>query len=491
MITFFVALAALAAGFFTYGKLVEKVFQVDDRPTPAIAHPDGVDYIPMKTWRIFLIQLLNIAGLGPIYGAIAGACWGPAVYLWIVFGTILGGGIHDFLSGMMSERNDGMSISEVVGLYMGRVITFIMRIFSVVLLVMVGVNFAAGPAGLLAKLTPAWLDQNIWLVLIMLYYLAATFLPIDKIVGKLYPIFGICLIVMAVGVGGATVLFHGGDMPELTLSALTAAHPAGTPKWAMMFVTVACGAVSGFHATQSPMMARCIKSEKEGRTVFYGAMVAEGIIALIWAAAGVTFYTNHGSLAAGMAGLQAAIAAGGQGGVVFDICKTLLGPVGGVLAMVGVIACPITSGDTAFRSARLTIADWFKLDQADTKKRAALAIPLLVVGFVIVKLLPWTYLWRYFSWSNQTLAMIVLWTGAVFLHKYGYPPIASMLAALPATFMTAVSVTYFFQAPECLHLSTSIAYPVGILTAAGLFVLFYVQTFVRKKDENLLAMRRK
>lgn len=491
MITFFAALAVLVAGFFTYGKLVEKVFRVDDRPTPAIAHPDGVDYIPMKTWRVFLIQLLNIAGLGPIYGAIAGACWGPAVYLWIVFGTILGGGIHDFLSGMMSERNDGMSISEVVGLYMGKVITLIMRIFSVVLLVMVGVNFAAGPAGLLAKLTPAWLDQNLWLVVIMLYYLAATFLPIDKIVGKLYPVFGVCLIVMAVGVGGAIVLFHGGDMPELTAVSLAAAHPAGTPKWAMMFVTVACGAVSGFHATQSPMMARCIKSEKEGRTVFYGAMVAEGIIALIWAAAGVTFYTNHGTLTDGMAGLQAAITAGGQGGVVFDICKTLLGPVGGVLAMVGVIACPITSGDTAFRSARLTIADWFKLDQADTKKRAALAIPLLAVGFAIVKLLPWTYLWRYFSWSNQTLAMIVLWTGAVFLHRYGYPPIASMMAALPAAFMTAVSITYFFQAPECLHLSTAIAYPVGVLAAAALFVLFYVQTFVRKRDENQLTAQRK
>lgn len=489
MITFFACLVVLIVGFFTYGKLIEKVFHIDDRQTPAVLHPDGVDYIPMKTWRIFLIQLLNIAGLGPIYGAIAGACWGPAVYLWIVFGTILGGAVHDFLSGMMSERNDGMSISEVVGLYMGKVITFIMRIFSVVLLVMVGVNFAAGPAGLLAKLTPEWLNQNIWLIIIMLYYLAATFLPIDKIVGKLYPLFGICLIIMAVGVGGATVIQHGADMPELSLATLSVVHPSGTPKWAMMFVTVACGAVSGFHATQSPMMARCIKSEKEGRTVFYGAMVAEGIIALIWAAAGVTFYTNHGSLIDGMTGLQAAIAAGGQGGVVFDICQTLLGPVGGVLAMIGVIACPITSGDTAFRSARLTIADWFKMDQADTKKRAVLAIPLLAVGFVIVKLLPWTYLWRYFSWSNQTLAMIVLWTGAVFLHRYGYPPIASMMAALPAAFMTAVSITYFFQAPECLHLSTAIAYPVGIVAAVALFILFYVQTFVRNKDENELAAK--
>lgn len=474
MVTFLIALVLLVVGYFTYGKLIERVFRVDDRPTPAVAHPDGVDFIPMKTWRVFLIQLLNIAGLGPIYGAIAGACWGPSVYLWIVFGTILGGGVHDFLSGMMSVRNDGASISEVVGRYMGRAVTLLMRVFSVVLLVMVGVNFAAGPAGLLARLTPEWLGQNLWLIVIMLYYLAATFLPIDKIVGKLYPVFGACLIIMALGVGGATLLFHGGDMPELTLGALSAAHPAGTPKWAMMFVTVACGAVSGFHATQSPMMARCVTSEGEGRKVFYGAMVAEGVIALIWAAAGVTFYVDHGSLMDGMAGLQAAIAAQGQGGVVYDICTALLGPVGGVLAMIGVIACPITSGDTAFRSARLTIADWFKLDQANAKKRALLAVPLLAVGFVIVKLLPWTYLWRYFSWSNQTLAMIVLWTGAVFLHKYGYPPICGWMAAAPAAFMTAVSVTYFIQAPECLGLSTAIATPVGIVAAAACTALYAV-----------------
>lgn len=484
MITFFVCLALLVVGFFVYGKLIEKVFRVDDRQTPAIAHPDGVDYVPMKTWRVFLIQLLNIAGLGPIYGAIAGACWGPSVYLWIVFGTILGGGVHDFLSGMMSERNDGMSISEVVGLYMGKVITFIMRIFSVVLLVMVGVNFAKGPADLLAKLTPDTLNGTFWLAVVMIYYLAATFLPIDKIVGKLYPIFGICLIVMALGVGGATLIIHGAEMPEFSAANLTVLHPNGTPKWAMMFVTVACGAVSGFHATQSPMMARCITSEKHGRTVFYGAMVAEGIIALIWASAGVTFYMNGGSLADGMSGLAAAVAAEGQGGVVYEICTTLLGPVGGILAMVGVIACPITSGDTAFRSARLTIADWFHIDQSQTQKRAMLAVPLLAVGAIIVVALPWTVLWRYFSWSNQTLAMIVLWTGGVFLHKFGFPPIACLMSALPATFMTAVSVTYFFQAPECLHLSTSIAYPVGIIVALAFLALFCYQTFVKNKNEN-------
>lgn len=489
MISFFACLALLIIGFFTYGKVVEKVFQVDDRQTPAITRPDGVDYVPMKTWRIFLIQLLNIAGLGPIYGAIAGACWGPSVYLWIVFGTILGGGVHDFLSGMMSERNDGKSISEVVGLYMGKVITVIMRVFSVVLLVMVGVNFAKGPADLLAKLTPGTLNGTFWLAVVMIYYLLATFLPIDRIVGKLYPAFGICLIIMAVSVGGATLIQHGADMPELTAANLAVEHPNGTPKWAMMFVTVACGAVSGFHATQSPMMARCIKSEKEGRTVFYGAMVAEGIIALIWAAAGVTFYTHNGSLIDGMTGLSESIAAQGQGGVVYDICETLLGPVGAVLAMIGVIACPITSGDTAFRSARLTLADWFNIDQSDVKKRAMLAIPLLVVGTIILAALPWTVLWRYFSWSNQTLAMIVLWTGGVFLYRYGYPPKACMIAALPAAFMTAVSITYFFQAPECLNMSTTIAYPVGIAAAIALFILFCAKTFGDKTHDLRRAQR--
>ncbi len=481
MITFFVCLALLIFGFLTYSKLVEKIFRVDGRQTPAVVHPDGVDYVPMKTWRVFLVQLLNIAGLGPIYGALSGACWGPSVYLWIVFGTILGGGVHDFLSGMMSERNDGKSISEVVGLYMGRVITFIMRVFSVVLLVMVGVNFSVGPAGLLAKLTPESLGTMFWLAVIMIYYLVATFLPIDKIIGKLYPVFGICLIVMAVGIGGATILFRGADMPELTLSALTVVHPNSLPKWAMMFVTVACGAISGFHATQSPMMARCITSEKQGRTVFYGAMVAEGIIALIWASAGVTFYTDHGSLLDGMQGLTDAIAAGGAGSVVYDISTSLLGPVGGVLAMIGVIACPITSGDTAYRSARLTIADWFHIDQSSTSKRAALSVPLLAVGAFIALALPWDVLWRYFSWANQTLAMIVLWTGAVFLFRYGYPPVACMMSALPAAFMTAVSVTYFFQAPECLNLPTSVAYPVGLAVAAAFFVLFYVKTFAHSK----------
>lgn len=474
MVSFFAALILLIVGFFTYGKLTEHVFHIDDRQTPAVAHPDGVDFVPMKTWRIFLVQLLNIAGLGPIYGALAGACWGPVVYLWIVFGTILGGGVHDFLSGMMSERHDGKSVSEIVGLYMGKVMAFIMRVFSVVLLVMVGVNFSVGPAALIGMLTPDALNTTFWLAVILIYYLLATFLPVDKIIGKIYPIFGICLIIMAVGIGATIIINPNYQMPELWNS-FGIQHPQGLPMWSMMFVTVACGAISGFHATQSPIMARCMTSEKEGRTVFYGAMVTEGIIALIWAAAGVAFYNGVGGLSQALAG--------GQGSVVYEISTTLMGPVGGVLAMIGVIACPITSGDTAFRSARLTIADWFHIDQSKTAYRAALSVPLLAVGAFIATSLPFGVLWRYFSWSNQTLAMLVLWTGAVFLHKFGFPPIASLMAALPATFMSAVSMTYILQAPEGFKLSTSIAYPVGIVFAVACLALFVVQVFIRGKDD--------
>ncbi|MEG2097446.1 MAG: carbon starvation CstA family protein, partial [Pseudoflavonifractor sp.] len=293
MITFFACLALLIVGYFVYGTIVNKVFKPDDRATPVTIHPDGVDYCPMKTWRIFLIQLLNIAGLGPIFGALAGACWGPVVYLWIVFGTILGGGVHDYMSGMMSIRHDGASIAEIVGIYLGKAMKFIMRVFSVVLLLLVGTTFSTGPANLLAMLTPEKLDKTFWLVLILIYYLLATFLPIDKIIGKLYPIFGIALIVMAVGIAGG-IIVGGYAMPELTMEAFTVVHPGGLPKWAMMFVTVACGAISGFHATQSPMMARCMANEKDGQKIFYGAMVAEGIIALIWAAAGVAFYNGLG-----------------------------------------------------------------------------------------------------------------------------------------------------------------------------------------------------
>lgn len=462
MYSFFAALAALLLGYFFYGKVVEKAFKPDDRVTPAIALEDGVDFVPMKQkWNIFLIQLLNIAGLGPIFGALSGALWGPVVFFWIVGGSIFAGAVHDYLSGMISMRHKGASISEIVGIYLGDGMKQVMRVFSVVLLVLVGTVFMTGPAGLLARLTPEVLDAKFWLVIVLIYYFLATILPIDKLIGKIYPVFGVVLIIMAVGVAGG-ILLQGYTIPEITFANL---HPAEAPIWPLMFITVACGAISGFHATQSPMMARCMTSEKDGRKIFYGAMIAEGVIALIWAAAGVAFYETTGGLSAALKEF------GGAAGVVYNITFTLLGPIGGVLALLGVIACPITSGDTAFRSARLTLADWFKIDQKPLTKRLAVAVPLLAVGALLSQM-DFAIIWRYFAWSNQTLAMMALWAGAVYLKKTNA---VHWIATIPATFMSAVSMTYILQAPEGFKLATSISYPVGIAFAAGCFALYMVK----------------
>ncbi len=466
MITFLSAVFLLLTGFFLYSRIIERVFRINTkRLTPAYALTDGVDYIPMKTGRVYLIQLLNIAGLGPIFGALMGAVWGPKVYLWIVFGTIFGGGVHDYLSGMISIRNNGRSVAEISGQYLGNKVRTVMRLFSVVLLILIGINFSVGPAALINNLTPEWFGVNFWLALILFYYFLATFLPVDKLIGTLYPFFGLTLIVMALGIAGALIVHSPHPMPELTFETLYQTHPNELPVWAMMFVTVACGAVSGFHATQSPIMARCLQNEKYGRVVFYGAMVTEGIIALIWAAAGVTFYENT-------ALLSEALTNDGAGSVVYTISTTLLGTTGGVLAMIGVIICPITSGDTALRSARLTIADWFRFDQKKAGKRLLIAVPVLIIT-ALGGQLPFEVMWRYFSWSNQVLAMIVLWTGAAYLHKNGYPPIASLTAALPATFMSAVVATYILQAKEGFGLSTTISYPVGVIFALICFGVYY------------------
>ena len=412
MITFIIALLVLLAGYQIYGRLVEKIVAPRDDPTPAMAHPDGVDFTPMKKWRVFLIQLLNIAGTGPIFGPLMGAVFGPVVFLWIVLGSILGGAVHDYLSGMASVRNDGASISEIVGKYLGTAAKQVMRIFSVILLVCVGAVFTTSPAGLLARLTPDFMDTTFWIIVIMAYYVLATLLPIDKVIGKLYPVFGVVLMFMAAGIVGG-LIFGGYTLPELTSETLANLHPEGKPIWAYMFVTVACGAVSGFHSTQSPMMARCIESEKQGRTIFYGAMLAEAVIALVWAAAGLGFYGNTSSLSGALASL-------GQSGVVYDISVGVLGKVGGALAVIGVIVCPISTGDTAFRSARLTLADWLKLDQSSLGKRLILAVPLIGTAAVLTQI-DFDIIWRYFSWSNQTLAMIVLWAMAVYLVQNGCP----------------------------------------------------------------------
>lgn len=458
MITYLLCIVALVAGYAIYGKIVDDQFGPTDEKTPALLNADGVDYVPMSTSRIFLIQLLNIAGLGPIFGALGGALWGPVAYLWVVFGNIFGGAVHDYFSGMISLRHNGASISEIVGIYLGSKAKFVMRIFSVVLLVLVGVVFMTGPAALLAMLTPSSLDFKFWLWVILFYYFCATFLPIDKVIGRIYPLFGFVLLFMALSVG-TMIMFSGHTLPELTLANL---HPAKLPIWPLMFVTIACGAVSGFHATQSPMMARCIQTERDGRKVFYGAMIAEGIIAIVWIAAGIAFYDGTAGLAKAMATLK------GPGPVVYDISFKLLGTFGGVLAMIGVIACPITSGDTAFRSARLTLADWFNIDQAPIGKRLLIAVPMLSVGYVLTQM-DFSILWRYFSWSNQTLAMFALWSAAMYLARNNKN---YWIAVAPAILMSAVSVTYILQAPEGFKLSTSVSYPVGIIGALICFVLF-------------------
>ncbi|MBQ6755510.1 MAG: carbon starvation protein A [Oscillospiraceae bacterium] len=463
MVSLILSFLVLVAGYFIYGRLVEGVFAPDDRKTPAYTRADGVDFMPMPTWKAFLVQLLNIAGTGPIFGALMGACFGPVVFLWIIFGSVLGGGVHDYMCGMISERHDGASIAELSGIYLGSAAKWIMRVFSIVLLVLTGTVFVNSPAALLARLTPDTLNVTFWIVVILIYYVLATLLPIDKIIGKLYPVFGAVLIIMAAGILGGIVA-GGYTIPEITLENL---HPEGLPIWPFMFVTVACGAISGFHATQSPMVAKCITSEKLGRKVFYGAMLSESVIALVWAAGGVAFYGATG-------GLNNALSTLGQSGAVYDISTGMLGPVGGVLAIVGVIACPITSGDTAFRSARLILAEITKLDQKSIRNRLLITLPLLAAGAVLTQL-DFNVLWRYFSWSNQTLAMIALWVATAYLLKTNANKLTSLLTALPASFMSAVSVTYIIMAGEGFGLSAAIGYPAGIIFAAALFAFYVFQ----------------
>ena len=472
MISFLVALAVLVIGYVTYGHVTEKVFGPDDRKTPAVEINDGVDCVPIKTWKALLIQLLNIAGTGPIFGALMGACFGPVVFLWIVFGSILGGAVHDFMCGMISERNKGASIAELSGIYLGRPALYIMRVFSILLLLLTGTVFVTSPAALISRLTPAALGNTFWIIVILIYYVMATLLPIDKVIGKLYPVFGVILIIMALSIAGGMIFLPQYTIPEITLKNL---NPDNLPIWPFMFVTVACGAISGFHATQSPMMAKCIMSEKNGRTVFYGAMIIESVIALIWAAAGVAFYGSTQVL-------QEALTASGQSGVVYEISEKMLGSIGGVLAIVGVVVCPITSGDTAFRSARLILAEWTKLDQKKIKFRLLITIPLLGVSAVLTQL-DFNVLWRYFSWSNQTLAMISLWVATSYLVKTKKKKITSLLTAIPATFMTAVSVTYILVAKEGFKLSTAIGYPVGIAAAVILFATYFVLINLSRKQK--------
>jgi carbon starvation protein CstA len=469
MYTFTICLLLLVGGYFIYGSLVERIFKPDDRQTPASAHPDGVDYIPMPGWKIFMIQFLNIAGLGPIFGAIMGAQFGISSYIWIVAGTIFAGATHDYLSGMLSLRHNGGSLPEIIGAYLGTTTKRIMIVFTVILLVLVGAVFVSGPAELIAGLTPKSLDATFWIIVIFAYYILATLLPIEKIIGKIYPVFAFALLFMAAGILLMLYLHHP-PLPELT-DGLTAGKQLNLPVFPMMFVSIACGAISGFHATQSPLMSRCMTSEKQGRCIFYGAMVAEGIVALIWAAAAMSFFGKNG-ISYVEEGKEA-LYTGAK--VATSISKDWLGVFGGILAILGIIAAPISTGDTALRSARLMVADFLRISQKSISKRLLISIPIFLVTISILLYSlrdkdGFGIIWRYFAWCNQTLSVFTLWAITVYLvrrsKKYCW------ITLIPALFMTLVCVTYLCVAPEGLGLSLTVS-----CTAGGVAVLLSIVWF--------------
>jgi len=461
MTWFFLCCTLLLAGYFLYGKLVEKIFDPrPERPTPATTMADGVDYVSMSDKKVYLIQLLNIAGLGPIFGPILGALYGPVAMLWIVFGCVFAGAVHDYFSGMLSVRANGASVPTVVGNHLGNVAKHFMNGFAVLLLLLVGVVFVLGPAKLLGNLSS--MPVALWVAVIFGYYLLATVVPVDKIIGRFYPFFGALLLFMSIGLLlGLGVSDHGFYSQGLDFSNL---HPKDLPLWPLLFITIACGAVSGFHATQSPLMARCMKNERSGRFIFYGAMIGEGIIALIWCSLGLSFYESTDAL-------NATLANGGPAAVVHEVSTSLLGTVGGVLAILGVIVLPITSGDTAFRSARLIIADFLKLPQKALPKRLLIALPMFVVGYLITKA-EFGVIWRYFGWANQTTAMIMLWAAAAYLIQAGK---FHWICTLPAMFMTAVSVTYLANAPIGFGLEMSTATVIGLGTTLAATLAFFIK----------------
>lgn len=465
MYTFLSGIVLLVLGYLFYGAFLSKVLKIDPkRLTPAYTKTDGVDYIPMATWRVFLIQFLNIAGLGPIFGAIMGAKFGTSSYLWIVFGTIFAGATHDFIAGVLSMRRDGESLPEIIGRYLGVGVKQFVRGFTVVLMVLVGAVFISGPATLLAKLTPDGLDYLFWVYCVFAYYLLATMLPIDKIIGKIYPVFGFAMLFMVLGVF-VMLLWYFPDIPEIT-DGLQNTHPNAEtmPIFPMMFISIACGAISGFHATQSPLMARCIKSEKYARPIFYGSMVTEGIVALIWAAVATYFF--HAP-----AGVELFAAQGDNAAVVVDIItREWLGLAGAFLAMLGVIAAPITSGDTALRSARLIVADFTRLDQKPIKNRLLIVVPLFLITFVILQL-DFGVIWRYFAWSNQTLAVFTLWACTVYLAQNGK---YYWITLIPALFMTMVCSMYIFVSDMGFGISENYSYIWSAILTLITLVIFII-----------------
>ncbi|HPN30195.1 MAG TPA: carbon starvation CstA family protein [bacterium] len=465
MISFVGSFLLLIIGYLIYGKLVEKYFGSDsNKVTPAVRLKDNVDYVPIPVWKAFLIQFLNIAGLGPVFGAVSGAVWGPVAYLWIVFGSIFAGAVHDFLIGMISLRNDGTTISEIIWKYLGSYAKIIIRLFSLLLLILIGVVFSTGPAKLLGKLFN--MSDLLWLYIIIIYYFFATFLPIDKIIAKIYPLFALLVLFMETVI--FIILLSGKyPIPEINFHSM---HPAGMPVWPFLFITIACGAISGFHATQSPIISRCVSNEKHGRKIFYGAMIFEAFIAMIWASSSIAYYGDTVKLNETLKNIGAA-------GVVNDIRMAMVGGVAGVLSIIGVISLSITSGDTAFRSARLQLAEMFGLNQKNWINRLKLTLPMFVIAVILFKV-DFSIIWRYFSWSNQTLAALALWAGAVYL-KQSYRPY--WFAFLPALFMTAVTVSYIFSAPEGFNLPVKTGTYIGIITAFVSAIIFFSRTNQSKK----------
>lgn len=487
MISFAIALCILIGGYFIYSKFVARICGQDSaNTTPVHRMADGVDYVILPSWKIFLIQFLNIAGLGPIFGAIMGVMFGPAAFLWIVFGTIFAGAVHDYLSGIMSIRQDGASLPEIVGSQLGGKLKNLMRGFSLMLMLLVGAVFIYNPADLLSKMTSESLGASFWIIAIFSYYILATLLPIDKLIGKLYPIFGGALLFMALGIC-IMLCVHHSTLPEFWEEFYN--HKSDSiqnPIFPMMFVSIACGAISGFHATQSPMMARCLKNESHARPIFYGAMIAEGIVALIWAAAAISFTGGYDNL-------QEYIGVGTPALLVDNLSKSWLGKVGGVLAILGVIAAPITSGDTALRSARLIAADFMNMKQASILKRLAVSIPIFIACFLIM-LLPYDALWRYFAWCNQVLAVFTLWSGTVWLASQNRN---YYITILPALFMTIVTVSYIIFAPEGLQTIVNqifkiyIPYPVAVgcgIMVSGIFVILFRKYISSKQQSRDLAI---
>ena len=474
MITFLISVLLLVAGYFVYGKLVEKYLDVDpSRKTPAYSKADGVDFQPMPTWKVFIIQFLNIAGLGPIFGAVSGAAFGPAAYIWIVVGCIFMGAVHDFFAGMMSIHTGGMNMPEVTARYLGKRTKGFMNLVVLFLLMAVGVSFVIGPAGLMQNLTN--IDKEIWLYIIFGYYILATLLPVDKIIGSIYPFMGAILLFMAVAVG---IMMVAGDINgsheimELTPANLKNWHsnPDQNMIFPMMFIVISCGAISGFHATQSPMMARCLKNEKHARPVFYGAMIAEGIVALIWASAAIAYFGGPEGLNAAMSDngaiINGVLVKNAEAADLVDmICRSWLGKVGAVIAILGVVICPITSGDTAFRSLRLSVADFLKYDQKPIVKRLIVSLPIFIVAFFFCKV-DFSTAWSYLGIANQILATLVLWTGAAFLISKGR---AHWMCSLPATFLTFICVSFLMTAKLGFGLAPVIGYVAGIAVAVPIF----------------------